>query len=248
MTPIFTDFSIDLYSDPVRGSAPPSSPSDVLSLVLSTTAGSPNLDPAPSAPLESPINIRRSTQVRAPPSYLSNYHYYFALATFHEPHTYCEASTNPLWQQVMVDELDALHKTHTWDMTTLPPDKSTVGCKWVYKIKTRADGSVERDKAHLVARGFTQEYGIDYEETFALVARLAFVRSLLAVAAVRHWPLFQMDVKNAFLNGDLLEEVYMQPPPSYPNSQNQVCRLRRALYGLKQAPRAWFAKFSSVIA
>ena len=87
-------------------------------------------------------------------------------------------------------------------------------------------------------RGFTQEYGIDYEETFAPVARLTSVRSLLAVAAVRHWPLFQMNVKNAFLNGDLLEEVYMQPPSGYPDSQNQVCRFRRALYGLKQTTRA----------
>uniref|UniRef100_A0A2N9IJ59 Uncharacterized protein n=1 Tax=Fagus sylvatica TaxID=28930 RepID=A0A2N9IJ59_FAGSY len=212
MTPIFTDPSIDLYPDPVRDSTQPPSSSDVPSLVLSPAAGSPDSDPASSAPSESPTDIRRSTR------------------------------------QAMADELDALHKTHTWDMTTLPPGKSAVGCKWVYKIKTRADGSVERYKARLVARGFTQEYGIDYEETFAPVARLTSVRSLLAVAAVRHWPLFQMDVKNAFLNGDLLEEVYMQPPPGYPDSQNQVCRLRRALYGLKQAPRAWFAKFSSVVA
>uniref|UniRef100_A0A2N9IVC8 Integrase catalytic domain-containing protein n=1 Tax=Fagus sylvatica TaxID=28930 RepID=A0A2N9IVC8_FAGSY len=248
MTPIFTDPSIDLYPDPVRDSTQPPSSSDVPSLVLSPAAGSPDSDPASSAPPESPTDIRRSTRVRAPPSHLSDYHCYFALATLHEPHTYREASTNPLWQQAMADELDALHKTHTWDMTTLPPGKSAVGCKWVYKIKTRADGSVERYKARLVARGFTQEYGIDYEETFAPVARLTSVRSLLAVAAVRHWPLFQMDVKNAFLNGDLLEEVYMQPPPGYPDSQNQVCRLRRALYGLKQAPRAWFAKFSSVVA
>uniref|UniRef100_A0A2N9I2A7 Integrase catalytic domain-containing protein n=1 Tax=Fagus sylvatica TaxID=28930 RepID=A0A2N9I2A7_FAGSY len=248
MTPIFTDPSIDLYPDPVRDSTQPPSSSDVPSLVLSPAAGSPDSDPASSASSESPTDMRRSTRVRAPPSHLSDYHCYFALATLHEPHTYREASTNPLWQQAMADELDALHKTHTWDMTTLPPGKSAVGCKWVYKIKTRADGSVERYKAHLVARGFTQEYGIDYEETFAPVARLTSVRSLLAVAAVRHWPLFQMDVKNAFLNGDLLEEVYMQPPPGYPDSQNQVCRLRRALYGLKQAPRAWFAKFSSVVA
>uniref|UniRef100_A0A2N9HTF5 Reverse transcriptase Ty1/copia-type domain-containing protein n=1 Tax=Fagus sylvatica TaxID=28930 RepID=A0A2N9HTF5_FAGSY len=124
-------------------------------------------------------------------------------------------------RQAMVDELDALHKTHTWDMTTLPPSKSTVGCKWVYKIKTRADGSVERYKTHLVAKGFTQEYDIDYEETFALIACLTFVRSLLAVAAVRQWPLFQIDVKNAFLNSDILEEIYMQPPPGYLDSQNQ---------------------------
>uniref|UniRef100_A0A2N9G4E2 Integrase catalytic domain-containing protein n=1 Tax=Fagus sylvatica TaxID=28930 RepID=A0A2N9G4E2_FAGSY len=248
MTPIFTDPSIDLYLDPVKDSTQPPSSSDVPSLVLSPAAGSPDPDPASSVPSESPTDIRRSTRVRAPPSHLSDYHYYFALATHHEPHTYREASTNPLWQQAMADELDALHKTHTWDMTTLPPGKSAVGCKWVYKIKTRADGSMERYKARLVARGFTQEYGIDYEETFAPVARLTSVRSLLAVAAVRHWPLFQMDVKNAFLNGDLLEEVYMQPPSGYPDSQNQVCRLRRALYGLKQALRAWFAKISSVVA
>uniref|UniRef100_A0A2N9H9Q2 Integrase catalytic domain-containing protein n=1 Tax=Fagus sylvatica TaxID=28930 RepID=A0A2N9H9Q2_FAGSY len=184
MTPIFTDPSIDLYPDPVRDSTQPPSSSDVPSLVLSPAAGSPDSDPASSAPSESPTDIRRSTRVRAPPSHLSDYHCYFALATLHEPHTYREASTNPLWQQAMADELDALHKTHTWDMTTLPPGKSAVGCKWVYKIKTRADGSVERYKARLVARGFTQEYGIDYEETFAPVARLTSVRSLLAVAAV----------------------------------------------------------------
>jgi hypothetical protein len=165
MTPNFINTSIDLYPDPVRDSAPPPSSSDVLSLVLSPAAGSPDSDPAPS---ESPTDIHRSTRVRAPPSHLTDYHCYFALAT---------------------------------------PGKSTVGCKWVYKIKTRVDGSVERYKARLVARGFTQEYGIDYEETFAHVARLTSVRSLLVLVVVRHWLLFQMDVKNAFLNGDLLEEV-----------------------------------------
>jgi hypothetical protein len=209
MTPIFTDPSIDLYPDTVRDSALPSSSSEVPSLVLSPAAGLPDSDPTPSTPLESPTDIRHSTLVRAPPSHFSDYYCYFAIATLHEPHTYREASTNPLWQQAMADELDALHKTHTRDMTTLPSGKSAVGCKWVYKIKTRTDGSVERYKARLVARVFTQEYGIDYEETFAPVARLTSVRSLLAVAAVRHWPLFQMDVKNAFLNSDLLEEVYM---------------------------------------
>uniref|UniRef100_A0A2N9FMK4 Reverse transcriptase Ty1/copia-type domain-containing protein n=1 Tax=Fagus sylvatica TaxID=28930 RepID=A0A2N9FMK4_FAGSY len=127
-------------------------------------------------------DIHRSTRVRAPPSHLTNYHCYFALATLHEPHTYRETSTNPLWQQAMANELNALHKTHTWDMTTLPPSKSAIGCKWVYKIKTWVDGSVERYKACLVAKGFTQEYGIHYEETFAPIARLTSVLSLLIVA------------------------------------------------------------------
>ena len=118
-------------------------------------------------------------------------------------------------------------------MIDLPPAQSVVGCRWVYKIKTKADGSVEQYKARLVAKGFSQEYGIDYEETFAHVARLTSVKCLIVVAVVRSWPLYQMEVKNDFLNGDLQEEVYMQPPPSYPHSGSQVCRLCRALYGLK---------------
>ena len=100
-----------------------------------------------------------------------------------------------------------------------------VGCKWIYKIKTRSDGSIERYKAHLVAKGFTQEYVIDYEEIFAPIARILSIRALLAVAAASKWDLFQMDVKNAFLNGDLSEEVYMQPPPGLSVESNKVYHL-----------------------
>ena len=138
----------------------------------------------------------------------------------------------------MKKEFDALSKNHTWDLVTLSPGKSVVGCKWIYKIKTRSDGSIECYKARLVAKGFTQEYGIDYEDTFAPVARISYVRALLAVATASKWDLFQMDVKNAFLNGNLSEEVYMQPPPGLSVESNKVCHLRRALYGLKQAPQA----------
>ena len=122
-----------------------------------------------------------------------------------------------------------------------------VGCKWIYKIKICSDGSIEHYKDHLVAKGFTQEHEIDYEETFALVTCISSVRALLAIAAASKWGLFQMDVKNVFLNRDLSEEVYMQPPPSLSVESNKVCRLWHALYGFKQAPRAWFAKFSSTI-
>ena len=100
-----------------------------------------------------------------------------------------------------------------------------VDCKWIYKVKTRSDRSIERYKARLVVKGFTQEYEIDYEETFAPVASISSARALLAVATTSKWDIFQMDVKNAFLNGDLNEVVYMQPPPSLFVESNKVCRL-----------------------
>ena len=125
----------------------------------------------------------------------------------------------------MKEELDALSKNHTWDLVTLPPSKFVVGCKWIYKIKTRSNGSIERYKTRLVAKGFTQKYEIDYEEIFTSVARILSVCALLAVSTTSKWDIFQMDVKNAFLNGDLSEEVYMQPPPGLSVESNKVCHL-----------------------
>ncbi|KAM3225581.1 hypothetical protein ACQJBY_058366 [Aegilops geniculata] len=147
----------------------------------------------------------------------------------------------------MAEEIAALERTGTWDLVSLPPEVRPITCKWVYKVKTRSDGSLERHKARLVARGFQQEHGRDYDETFAPVAHMTTVHTLLAVASARHWSISQLDVKNAFLNGELREEVYMQPPPGYSVPDGMVCRLRRSLYGLKQAPRAWFERFASVI-
>ena len=115
----------------------------------------------------------------------------------------------------MKEELDALHKTRTWDLVDLPSRKSAIDCKWVYKIKTRSNDTVDSYKARLVAMGFTQECGIDYKETFAPVAQLSSVITLIAIFVARKWPPFQMDVKNVFLNGELSEEVYMKLPPGY---------------------------------
>ncbi|KAL0549125.1 hypothetical protein IC582_013605 [Cucumis melo] len=240
--PFFTNTSVDLFplseftpDNELAQSAPTSATSDQSS--ISYDSPKPTLD-TPS---------HRSTRVREPPIHLQDYHCFSTIVSLVEPTSYPEASTDPLWQKSMNDELQALEKTHTWDYVDLPPGKRPIGYKWIYKIKTHSDGTIERYKARLVPKGYSQEYGIDYEETFAPMAWMTSVRSLLVVVAAKQWPLLQMDVKNAFLNETLSEEVYMKPPYGTSPSPHKVCLLHRALYGLKQTPRAWFATFSSTI-
>ncbi|PRQ53440.1 putative RNA-directed DNA polymerase [Rosa chinensis] len=172
-----------------------------------------------------------------------------ALDNTHEPQSFEEANHLAEWKQAMTDELQALNDNNTWSIVRIPKGKKAVGCRWVYKTKFHTDGTVERHKARLVARGFTQTYGVDYKETFAPVAKMNTVRVLLSVAINHAWPLYQMDVKNAFLHGDLEEEVYMRLPPGHSQSHDPdiVCKLHKAIYGLKQSPRAWYAKLSSVL-
>ena len=165
-----------------------------------------------------------------------------------EPRFYHEAVKDPKWKEAMNAEIDALVSNNTWSLTPLPPNKKAIGCKWVYRVKYKADGSVERYKARLVAKGFTQQEGLDFTDTFSPVAKLTTVKTLLAIFAVKGWHLGQLDVNNAFLNGDLHEEVYMQLPQGFHNKGgNVVCKLNKSLYGLKQASRQWNTKFCSVI-
>jgi hypothetical protein len=144
----------------------------------------------------------------------------------------------------MDEEMAALDANATWELVALPKDKKAIGCKWVYKVKHNADGSVSIYKARLVAKGYAQTYGIDYEETYSPIAKMTIVKAIIAMAAAKRWSLHQMDVKNVFLHGDLQEEVYMEQPSGYVDQThpNLVCRLKKALYGLKQAPRAWSDK------
>ena len=152
------------------------------------------------------------------------------------------------WQASMHDEIRALEENGTWSLVPLPPGKRALGSQWVYRTKYKSNGDVERLKSRLVVLGNHQEAGIDYNETFAPVAKMTTVRAFLAIAASKNWELHQMDVHNAFLHGDLDEEVYMKLPPGFESSDpSLVCRLRKSLYGLKQAPRCWFAKLVSAL-
>jgi hypothetical protein len=166
-----------------------------------------------------------------------------------EPTCFEQAVGNPKWDNAMDEEMVALDANATWELVALLKDKKEIRCKWVYKVKHNADGSVSRYKARLVAKGYAQTYGIDYEETYGPIAKMTNVRAIIAMAIAKGWSLHQMDVKNAFLHGDLQEEVYMEQPPGYVDQThpNLVCRLKKALYGLKQAPRVWSDKIGQYL-
>lgn len=129
-----------------------------------------------------------------------------AVSSTIEPTYFSQAVLIPHWREAMDSELKALEQNNTWTITTLPPNKMSIGCKWVYKTKYNSDGSIERYKARLVAKGYTQREGFDYHETFAPVAKLVTVRCLIALASACSWPFYQLHVQNAFLHGDLDEE------------------------------------------
>ncbi|GKC54903.1 ribonuclease H-like domain-containing protein [Tanacetum coccineum] len=164
-----------------------------------------------------------------------------------EPKTYFEASKYSHWTDAMNQEIDALLRNGTWELVDLPEDRKAIGSKWIYKIKFRSSGEIDRYKARLVAQGFGQKKGIDYEETFSLVVKMVTVRCLLNIVVSMSWPVFQLDVNNAFLYGDLEEVIFMKPSEGYFPSDNKVCRLKKSLYGLKQAPRQWNAKLTSTL-
>jgi histone deacetylase 1/2 len=170
--------------------------------------------------------------------------YGLSIAASGEPNSVSAALKDSRWVAAMDSEFQALQRNKTWHLVPPPIGKNIIDCKWVYKIKKRADGTVDRFKARLVAKGFKQWYGIDYEDTFSPVVKAATIRLILSIAVTKGWFLHQLDVQNAFLHGILKEEVYMRQPPGYHDKERPsfVCRLDKALYGPKQAPRAWYSR------
>ncbi|WZY94082.1 hypothetical protein YC2023_066411 [Brassica napus] len=220
--------------------------------------------------------LRRSTRIRRDPSNWVNTRVYYnaqavehpsqAVCSFAEfpeehmvfmcnldeneiPRSYEEAMKHKVWRDSVGDERDAMIRNDTWYESELPRGKKAVSSRWIFTIKYLANGEIDRRKTRLVARGFTQTYGEDYIDTFAPVAKLHTIRIVLSIATNLEWDLWQMDVKNAFLQGELEDEVYMHPPPGLEHlvKPGNVLRLKKAIYGLKQSPRAWYRKLSTTL-
>jgi hypothetical protein len=160
------------------------------------------------------------------------------------------------WMTAMQEEMSSMDKNNVWELVDLPPERKTIGNKWVLKVKRKADGSINKYKACLVAKSNTQREGIDYEDTFSPVVRFASIRLILSIVAKQDLELFQMDVKTAFLNGELDEEIYMAQPASFEvqGHERKVCHLKhsiyglkRSIYGLKQSSRQWYLRFHDSI-
>ena len=201
---------------------------------------------------------RRSERVRKPPERdntitgnwweIASAHYSCADSMMQEPTTMEEAlnsSAKSEWKKALDNEYSSLIEHKTWDLVKAPEGRNIIDSKWVFKVKTNADGTIERHKARLVAKGFTQTAGADFEETFSPVVKYTSIRTLCAIVNELDLELHQMDVSTAFLNGDLQEEIFMKQPEGYvkQGQENLVCKLNKSLYGLKQASRCWYETF-----
>jgi hypothetical protein len=199
--------------------------------------------------------IRKSSRVSHPPDRYLGYLITdgeVLILEFNEPTTYKEALAGPdsdKWLEAMNSEMESMYTNQVWNLVDLPDGVRTIKCKWVFKVKTDMDGNATVFKARLVAKGFTQVHGVDYDETFSPVAMLKSIRIILAIAAYYDYEIWHMDVKTAFLNGILEEDVYMTQPEGFvdPKNAGKVCKLKKSIYGLKQASRSWNLRFNQVI-
>jgi hypothetical protein len=196
--------------------------------------------------------LRRSMRTRSAPEWYGNPVLEIMLLDNSEPSNYEEAMAGPdsdKWLEAMKSEIGSMYENEVWTLTDLPDDRQAIENKWIFKKKTDADGNVTIYKARLVAKGYRQVQGVDYDETFSPVAKLKSVRIMLAIAAYYDYEIWQMDVKTAFLNGFLKEELYMMQPEGFvdPENADKVCKLQRSIYGLVQASRSWNIRFDEMI-
>jgi hypothetical protein len=225
-------------------------PSADLPLTLTNTSIPPVTSqlPSPELPPTHSMITRSRTRSLKPKTFYDFKLYHTHLPDL-EPVSYRQAATDSRWVEAMQQEFDALQSNHTWSLCPKPHHHNVIRNKWVFKIKRKADGNVERFKARLVAKGFDQMSGVDYTETFSLVIKPSTIRIILALAVHFDWVIKQLDVSNAFLQGHLNEEVYMEQPPGFidKDQPHLVCKLHKAIYGLKQALRAWFTRLSTFL-
>jgi Reverse transcriptase (RNA-dependent DNA polymerase) len=169
--------------------------------------------------------------------------------TDQDPTTYNQAAKFSHWREAMAHKIDTLATNNIWSLVPASEASNIVGCKWVYKTKRRSDGTIECFKACLVAKGYTQEEGLDFTDTFNPVIKPTTIRLILSLVVTQKWDIRQLDVNNAFLHGKLHELIYMSQAPSFTDTQypDHVCRLHKALYGLRQSPRAWYHKLKETL-
>ena len=227
-------------------------------------AASPTASPIPMAQ-PGPTNAAPSPASTPPPPQLPPTRHripnpkfygpdYVNLASFQDisplPRNPLSALSDPNWKNAMIDEFTALIDNKTWELVPKPANANIIRSMWIFRHKKNSDGSFERHKARLVGDGRSQQKGVDCDETFSPVVKPATIRTVLSIAVSRSWPIHQLDVKNAFLHGNLSETVYMHQPLGFRDSRfpNHVCLLKKSLYGLKQAPRAWYQRFADHIA
>ncbi|GKB87465.1 retrovirus-related pol polyprotein from transposon TNT 1-94 [Tanacetum coccineum] len=205
-----------------------------------------NIKESKSHPLDNVIGNLNQRTLRSQAQDKSNF---FCFLSTIEPKNINEALKDESWVMAMQEELNQFISNDVWELVPNPMDMTIIGTKWVYRNKLDENGVVSRNKARLVAQGYNQQEGIDYDETYAPVARLESIRILLAYACALDFKLFQMDVKSAFLNGFINEEVYVAQPPGFIDfaKPNHVYRLKKALYGLKQAPKAWYDRLKAFL-
>lgn len=229
--------------------------SSLCSNIIPTTPPNPNpthaFSPAapispPPPPLNShPMITRAKEGIFKPKLWLSQ----CTTSSISEPRSYKTAIADPNWKQANLTEYEALIQKKTWSLVSPPPDCKVVGCRWVFRVKLKLSGEIESYKSRLVAQGFTQAHDIDYFETFSPVIKPTTIQIVLSLVVNFNWRVRQLDIRNAFLNGDLNEEVYMKQPLSFVDSAHpsHVLKLHKVLYGLKQSPQAWFLKLSSCL-